>query len=65
MTGSALTVVIPRASGVSSTPPLLDSITGVSGILDRPLSRAMTVVRVARLETVIASASEAIHVTAK
>src|SRR5258707_1560413 len=29
--------VIPRACGVSSTPRLLDSITGVSGILDRPV----------------------------
>jgi hypothetical protein len=29
--------VIPRTCGVSSTPRLLDSITGVSGILDRPV----------------------------
>jgi hypothetical protein len=38
-------VVVPRACGVSSTLRLLDSITGVSGILDRPLSRAMTTER--------------------
>jgi hypothetical protein len=30
-------VVILRESGVSSTPRLLDSIAGVSGILDHPL----------------------------
>src|SRR3984893_10689740 len=35
--------VIPRACGVTSTPRLIDSITGVSGILDHPLSRMMTV----------------------
>jgi hypothetical protein len=34
--------VILRACGVSSTPRPLDSITGISGILDRPLSRATT-----------------------
>jgi hypothetical protein len=34
--------VILRDSGVSSTPRLLDSIAGVSGILDHPLSRVMT-----------------------
>jgi hypothetical protein len=38
------TVVIPREGGVSSTPRLLGSIAGVSGILDHPLSRMMTVV---------------------
>jgi hypothetical protein len=37
-----LTAVIPRAGGGSSTPRLLDSIAGVSGILDRPPSRTMT-----------------------
>src|ERR1700732_3654551 len=36
------TAVIPRACGVSSTPRLLDSIAGGSGILDHPLSRMMT-----------------------
>jgi hypothetical protein len=40
--------VIPRACGVSSTQRLLGSITNVSGILDRPLSRTMTTERVAR-----------------
>jgi hypothetical protein len=35
-------VVIPRESGVSSTPQLFDSSTGVSGILDHPPSRVMT-----------------------
>jgi hypothetical protein len=34
--------VIPRESGESSTPRHLDSITGVSGILDRPPARTMT-----------------------
>src|SRR5260370_24560637 len=34
-------VVIPRESGGSSTPRPLDSITGVSGILDRPVKPAM------------------------
>src|SRR5579863_8026508 len=34
--------VVPRASGVSSTPRLLGSIMDVSGILDHPLSRMMT-----------------------
>jgi hypothetical protein len=29
--------VIPRESGVSSTPRLIDSITAISGILDHPL----------------------------
>ncbi len=37
-------VVIPRESGVSSTPRLLGSIIDVSGILDHPLSRVMTAV---------------------
>ena len=41
-------VVIPRACGGSSTPRLLGSIAGVSGILDRPPSRAMTTEDVAR-----------------
>jgi hypothetical protein len=36
------TTVIPRESGVSSTPQLLHSITTSSGILDHPLSRMMT-----------------------
>src|SRR5712671_1588829 len=36
------TPVIPRESGVSSTPQLHGSITSVSGILDHPLSRVMT-----------------------
>src|SRR4051812_7832165 len=34
--------VMPREGGASSTPRPVDSITGVSGILDRPPSRAMT-----------------------
>jgi len=34
--------VIPRESGVSSTPRLIDSITAASGILDHPPSRVMT-----------------------
>ena len=49
MTASELSVtsllartVILRESGVTSTPWLLASIIGVSGILDRPLSRATT-----------------------
>jgi hypothetical protein len=49
MTASELSVasllartVILRESGVSSTPWLLASIIGFSGILDRPLSRATT-----------------------
>jgi hypothetical protein len=33
---------MPRESGASSTPRLFDSIAGVSGILDHPLSRMMT-----------------------
>src|SRR5260370_9618152 len=54
--------VIPRACGVSSTPRLLDSITAVSGILDRPVKPGDDGCRCgARLDTVIASASEAIH----
>jgi hypothetical protein len=36
------TVVIPRACGGSSTPRLIDSIIGISGIPGRPPSRAMT-----------------------
>jgi hypothetical protein len=35
-TATSHTVVIPRACGISSTPRLFDSITGVSGILDHP-----------------------------
>src|SRR6185436_20214501 len=35
-------VVIPRESGVSSTPQLLGLTTNVSGILDHPPSRVMT-----------------------
>jgi hypothetical protein len=35
-------IVIPRACGGSSTLQLIGSIAGVSGILDRPPSRAMT-----------------------
>jgi len=34
--------VMPREGGASSTPRPLDSIIGVSGILDRPPSRTMT-----------------------
>jgi len=36
------TIVMPRACGASSTPRLIDSIAGASGILDHPLSRVMT-----------------------
>jgi len=39
---SATTTVIPREGGVSSTLRRIDSITDVSGILDRPPSRTMT-----------------------
>jgi len=40
---SSLTeTVMPREGGASSTPRLIVSIIGVSGILDRPPSRAMT-----------------------
>jgi hypothetical protein len=35
-------IVMPREGGASSTPRLFGSITDVSGILDRPPSRAMT-----------------------
>jgi hypothetical protein len=35
--------VTARASGVSSTLPLLDSITAASGILDHPLARVTTI----------------------
>jgi hypothetical protein len=38
------TAVMLRESGASSTPRRLGSIVGVSGILDHPLSRMMTVV---------------------
>jgi hypothetical protein len=41
-------VVMRRACGVSSMPRLIDSITGVSGKLDRPLSQAMTTESVTR-----------------
>jgi hypothetical protein len=66
MTGSGLLgrfrcAVLPslhRESGVSSTPRLLDSITGGSGILDRPPSLAMTAVGVARVETVMRAVSD-------
>jgi hypothetical protein len=34
---------MPRESGASSTPRLLESITDVSGILDHPLLRVMTI----------------------
>ncbi|SHG35173.1 hypothetical protein SAMN05444169_1983 [Bradyrhizobium erythrophlei] len=40
--------VIPRACGVSSTPRRLGSIKNVSGILDRPPSRATTIEAVLR-----------------
>jgi hypothetical protein len=40
--------VVPANAG-THTPRLLVSITGVSGILDRPLSRAMTVESVANI----------------
>ena len=43
---SRTTFVMPREGGASSTPRLLGSITGVSGILDRPPSRTMTTERV-------------------
>src|SRR3954447_17058868 len=39
---TALSAVILRESGGSSTPRLLGSITGVSGILDHPHARVMT-----------------------
>src|SRR5260370_10755149 len=53
---------MPRACGISSTPRLLDSITAVSGILDRPVKPGNGGCRCgARLDNVIASASEAIH----
>jgi hypothetical protein len=38
---AALAIVILRAGGGSSTPRLLDSIIGVSGILDHPHARRM------------------------
>jgi hypothetical protein len=41
-TGRANARPMTGSSGVSSTPGLIDSIACVSGILDRPLSRAMT-----------------------
>jgi hypothetical protein len=41
-----LSVVIPRACGGSSTPRPINSITDASGILDHPLSRAMTAVSI-------------------
>ena len=40
--------VIPRAGGGSSTPWLLGSITGASGILDHPPARVMTTESMAR-----------------
>jgi hypothetical protein len=42
---------IHRACGVSSTLRLIDSIIGVSGILDHPHARVMTIARVARLKS--------------
>ena len=42
--------VVPRACGVSSTPRLLDSIAGVSGILDHPHARVMTTWRVVDID---------------
>jgi hypothetical protein len=42
--GCCTGLVIPREGGVSSTPRPIDFIISVSGILDRPPSRAMTVV---------------------
>jgi hypothetical protein len=54
-----LTTVIPRVCGVSSTPRLLDSITVVSGILDRPVKPGDDGWGFgARLDTVIASAAK-------
>src|SRR5262245_19573671 len=44
---------MPRACGASSTPRLFGSITAVSGILDRPLSRAMTVLRLTSVGALI------------
>ena len=41
-TPSPTTAVIPREGGESSTPRCHDSLTGVSGILDRPPARTMT-----------------------
>jgi hypothetical protein len=38
------TVPSPGLTGRPSTPRLLDSIAGISGILDHPLSRVMTTV---------------------
>src|SRR5216683_6850585 len=49
----------PRMRG-SSTPRPLDSITAVSGILDRPLSRAMTVEGVAQLRDLAARSARAL-----
>jgi hypothetical protein len=40
---------MPRESGASSAPPLLGSTTTVSGILDHPLSRVITVVEAERV----------------
>ncbi|MGY4487424.1 hypothetical protein ACVWWR_006615 [Bradyrhizobium sp. LM3.2] len=42
--GVTTRAVMPREGGASSTPRLLDSSRAASGILDRPLLRAMTVV---------------------
>ena len=37
------TTVMPREGGTSNTPQLLDSITVVSGILDHPPSRTISI----------------------
>ena len=50
---------MPREGGASSTPRLLDSITDISGILDRPPSRAMTVEGEADREWSVIARSEA------
>jgi hypothetical protein len=47
---------MPREGGASSTPRLFDSIAEVSGILDRPASRAMTAA--GGIDYVIASAAK-------
>jgi hypothetical protein len=47
----------PGSTGASSTPRLLDSIAGVSGILDHPHARAMTTERAGALEANCAAPS--------
>jgi hypothetical protein len=59
--GRAFGEPMTGSSGVSSTLRLLHSIIGVSGILDRPPSGGDGCRCSARLDAVIASASEAIH----